>query len=393
MRRPRLVYVVTHPVTADVLLRGQLSFMRERGFDVSVVSAPGPELDRVRERERVDTVAVPMVRNNDAKADLVSLARMVRALERLRPDIVNAGTPKGGLLGMMAARALSVPIRIYLLRGLRLETVQGLLRPVLAATERVASTCAHDVACVSPSLRDVSVAGGYISKRKATIIGGGSSNGVDTTRFQRTPELRAEGTRLLESLGVPAGAPLVGFVGRLVADKGISELLDAFAIVKREVPAARLVLLGGDLGDEVADASLVAKVRAADGVVATPKIRNLAPHYARIDVLAFPSFREGFPNVVMEAASAEVPVVGFRSTGVVDGIVHGETGAIVDQRDVVGLAREITRYLKDRELAAAHGRAARARTERLFRHEAVWNAWLDAYETRLRARGLPLPKH
>lgn len=393
MRRPRLVYVVTHPVTADILLRGQLSFMRERGFDVSVVSAPGPELDRVREREGVETVAVPMVRNNDAKADLVSLARMVRALGRLRPDIVNAGTPKGGLLGMMAARAISVPVRIYLLRGLRLETVQGLLRPVLAATERIASTCAHDVACVSPSLRDVSVAGGYISEKKATIIGAGSSNGVDTSRFERTPELRAEGTRLLEALGVPADAPVVGFVGRLVADKGIAELLDAFALVKRDVPKAKLVLLGGDVGDEVADASLVAKVRATEGVVATPKIRDLAPHYARIDVLAFPSFREGFPNVVMEAASAEVPVVGFRSTGVVDGIVHGETGAIVDQRDVAGLAREISAYLKDRELAAAHGRAARARTERLFRHEAVWNAWFDAYETRLRARGLPLPKH
>ncbi|AKV01166.1 Alpha-1,3-N-acetylgalactosamine transferase PglA [Labilithrix luteola] len=386
------MYVVTHPVTADVLLRGQLTFMRERGFEVSVVSAPGPELDRVREREGVETVVVPMVRNNDAKADVVSLARMVRVLERLRPDIVNAGTPKGGLLGMIAARTLSVPVRIYLLRGLRLETVHGVLRPILAATERIASTCAHDVACVSPSLRDISVAGGYISKRKATIIGAGSSNGVDTTRFQRTPELRAEGTRLLESLGVPSDAPLVGFVGRLVADKGIAELLDAFAIVKREVPAARLVLLGGDLGDEVADASLVAKVRAAEGVVATPKIRDLAPYYARIDVLGFPSFREGFPNVVMEAASAEVPVVGFRSTGVVDGIVDGETGAIVDQRDVAGLARGITRYLKDPKLAAAHGRTARARTERLFRHEVVWNAWFEAYEARLRARGLPLPK-
>jgi len=390
-RRPRLVYVVTHPVTADVLLRGQLSFMREQGFDVTVIGAPGPELDRVRDREEVRTIALPMARKNDARKDLVSLVQLTGVLRELAPDIVNAGTTKAGLLGMMAARAVNAPIRIYLLRGLRLETASGIMRVVLAGTERVACACAHDVICNSPSLRKLAVGSGHVPGRKASVLEHGSSNGVDTDRYTRGEELRAKGAELLGALGIPPEAPLVAFVGRLAWDKGITELLDAFEIVRREVPEARLAMLGGDLGGEVAERALADRVRAAQGVVATPHILDLAPYYARMDVLAFPSFREGFPNAVAEAQSAETPVVGFRSTGVIDAVADGETGALLAQGDVKGVAENVIRYLRSPELARAHGRAARARTVARYDRRIVWNAWLEAYRVRLAARGLPLP--
>lgn len=391
MRRPRLVYVVTHPVTADLLLRGQLAFMREHGFDVAVVGAPGPDLDAVRARERVETISVPMLRAPNIRADALSLVRMTAALSKLRPDIVNAGTPKGGLLGMMAARALRVPIRIYLLRGLRLETATGMLRSVLSTTERIASACAHDVACVSPSLRKVSVDGGYIPASKAIVIGSGSSNGFDTEHFRRCESLRADGAARLAKLGVRPGDRVIGFVGRLVADKGIDELLTAFEHVRRDIANAKLVMLGGDLGDENADRQLLARVRAARDVIATKRIADLAPYYARMDVLAFPSFREGFPNAAAEASSSELPVVAFRSTGVVDAVKHGETGTLVDQGDVQALGHAILNYLRDPQRAAAHGRAGRARVLAHYEQRSVWKAWLEAYVFRLAARGLPPP--
>lgn len=385
------MYVVTHPVTADVLLRGQLTFMREHGFDVTVIGAPGPELDRVREREQVDVVGLPMARQTDPRQDPVSLARLIRILRRIRPDIVNAGTTKAGLLGMLAARATGVPIRIYLLRGLRLETAKGIMRPILAMTERIASACAQDVICVSPSLMRLSVGGGYIPSEKASVVGDGSSNGYDTERYCRSPELIAKGEALVRELGVAPGDKVIAFVGRLAWDKGITELLDAFEIVRREVPKVKLLLLGGDLGDEVAEDHLVARVRSTPGVIATGRIADLAPWYARMDALAFPSFREGFPNVPAEAGSAEVPVAGFRSTGVVDVIDDGKTGTLVKPGDVGGLARALVAYLRSPELARAHGRAARARVEAKWERHAVWRAWLEAYRTRLEARGLPLP--
>ena len=155
----RLVYVVTVPMSARYHLRGHLAYMREHGYDVTVISSPGSDLDLVAEREGVRTVAVPMAREVEPVADFRSLWRLYRAMRAIRPHIVNAGTPKAGLLGMIAARLARVPVRIYVLRGLRAETTSGLWRAVLTVAERCASACAHRVVCVSRSLAEVYVRG------------------------------------------------------------------------------------------------------------------------------------------------------------------------------------------------------------------------------------------
>lgn len=391
LRRPRLVYIVTHPVSAVTLLRGQLAFMREAGFDVTLVTSPGAELERVRRHERVDVVEVSMQREIAPAADAVSLARIVHELRRIRPDVVHASTPKAGLLGMLAAKASAVPVRVYLLRGLRLETAEGLTRQILGVTERVASSCAHDVVCVSESLRRVAVDGGFVSGEKARVLGGGSSNGVDVQRFRTTPELRAQGEAMLAAIGVPEHAPVVGFVGRMVVDKGILELLDAFDRVRRSHPEARLVVVGGGFAGEAEESRISAALARTEGVVLTGAVADPAPLYARMQVLALPSHREGFPNVVLEASAAGIPVVGARSTGVRDAVVDGETGRLVPAGDARALAEALSGYLAAPHVAAVHGRAGRERTVKLFSREAVWSAWRDYLSARLAARGLPVP--
>ncbi|MGC4079563.1 MAG: glycosyltransferase family 4 protein [Rubrivivax sp.] len=373
------MYVVTHAVTARSFLRGQLAFMGRQGFDVSVVAGGDHgELAAAAMREGVRSLSVPMEREMSPRADLVSLSAMTRALWALEPDIVNASTPKGGLLGMMAARALRIRSRVYLLRGLRLETERGARRAILATTERIASMCATEVVCVSRSLSEVAVSGGFVSERKARVLGDGASNGVDAERFSLRDDVVARAKALRDELGIPHDAPVVGFIGRLVADKGIDELARAMEIVREHVPKARLLLVGADFaGDDVDPAAQ--RLKTHSGSVVVGSVEDPAPYYALMDILAFPSKREGFPNVPIEAAACERPVVGFRATGVVDAVASGVTGELVATNDVDALAGALVRYLRDPALRRAHGRAGRARVLASFTNERVWTAWAEHY--------------
>jgi glycosyltransferase involved in cell wall biosynthesis len=382
-----MLYVVTHGLTVRHLLAGQLAWLRARGLDVAVACAPGPELDEAVEREGVQAFRVPMAREIAPVADLVSVARLARVIRRWRPHVVNAGTPKAGLLGMLAARLADVPVRIYTLRGLRLETTAGSRRFILTAAERMTSACAHEVIAVSRSLASRYVACGLASAAKVRVLGYGASNGIDPARLAVPP--RAVTSALRERLAIPVDAPVIGFAGRFTRDKGIVELVDAFERVRARIPQARLLLVGDfEQGDPVPDATTRA-IRGNPAIVLSGFVGDTAPYYHAMDVLAFPSHREGFPNVPLEAAAAGVPVVGFRATGTVDAVVAGETGTLVDVGDVAGLADGILRYLLDPELRRNHGAAGKERVEREFLSERIWQALLEDYDRLLAAAGTP----
>lgn len=380
---PRLLYVVTHGMSALHLLKGQLAWMREAGFEVAVAASPGPDLQAVAEREGVTVFPIPMRREIHPLADLRSLAALTRLVRRWRPRVVNAGTPKAGLLGMLAARLAGTPVRVYTLRGLRLETASGRTRALLALTERVASACAHSVVSVSESLRGAYCALGLAAEAKVVTLGAGSSNGVDVARFTARPPGQAR--RLRASLGLAEATPVVGFVGRFTRDKGIGELLEAFEIVSAEVPGARLLLVGDfEAGDPV-PGPVARRLCAHPGVVRCGFVPDTADYYGAMDVLAFPSLREGFPNVPLEAAAAGLPVVAVRATGTVDAVVHGETGVLVDAGDTAALADALARYLRDPALRRRHGAAGRARVLECFAPERVWSGLRDHYRGLLAA--------
>lgn len=377
----RLVYAVTHVVTARVFLRGQLAYMRNEGFDVAVVAGDETgELAEVGRREGVAVRPIRIAREMRPRDDAASLVAMTRALRDLRPDIVNASTPKAGLLGMIAARALGVRARVYLMRGLRLETETGLKRRILGATEHVAIGCASDVVCVSKSLRDTVVAGRYVRSAKAHVLGEGASNGVDAERFAPTPDRIAEGRAVRRELGIPEDAPVVGFIGRLVGDKGIAELARAMDRVREALPKARLLLVGADFAGDDVD-PIATRLRDAPWVSVVRHVSEPAPYFQAMDVLAFPSKREGFPNVPLEAAASGRPVVGFRATGTIDCVVSGVTGELVAMGDAAGLARELLAYLRDPDRARVHGAAGRARVLASFTHAKVWAAWAAYYRS------------
>ena len=249
---PKLVYVVTVPITARSLLRGQLAHLRRYGFVVTVVTSPGPQLDEVAAREQVTVVGVPMEREISPVRDAVALGRLYRILRAQRPDIVNASTPKAGLLGSIAALLSGVPVRIYVLRGLRLETTRGLKRRILMAAEWLAARCSQWVVCDSHSLRQRYAALGLAPSAKLCVLGEGTGNGVDTGRFRANPSLLQEAARLRDQLHIPPGARVIGFVGRFTRDKGIADLVEAFGRVLECCLDAVLVMIGDfETGDPV----------------------------------------------------------------------------------------------------------------------------------------------
>ena len=371
------MYLATAPEALRNLADGQLAYYRERGYEVIAVANPGEDLDFVAAREQVEIIGLSMEREIKPGSDLISLWRIWRLMRRRRPDIVVAGTAKAGLLGMLAAWMARVPARIYLLRGLRLETTRGLKRRILSLTEKIAAGCSHRVICVSKSLRDEAVALGITSPEKAIVLLHGSSNGVIAERFAQTPEVRSRAKGLRKGWGIPVDAPVIGFVGRFVRDKGFVELIDAFENIVANRPDTRLLLLGHyENGDPVPEA-YVRRIAEHPQIIRPGFIRDLAPYYGAMDVLAFPTYREGFPNVVLQAAAAELPVVAFRATGAVDAVEDGVTGMLVDVRDVRGLAAALLRYINDPALRRRHGHAGLERVLRDFQREPLWAA-LDA---------------
>lgn len=386
-RSPRLVCIATHAVTAKNLMRGQLAYLRERGFETILITAPGSDLDAVSQREQVEAVPVAMQRNISPWQDLKSLIAMCRAIRRLRPDIVNAGTPKAALLGMLAAWLCGVPVRVYTLRGLRLETAKGAtLGLVLNLVERLTSWCSTQVLCVSGSLRDAYVQRGLATREKTKVLGSGSSNGIDPGRFSAGPRLSVAALR--ERYGIRPAAPVIGFVGRLTHDKGICELFEAFERLLPEFPDLRLVLVGGFEAGDALPEELVGRLCVHPQVIRPGFVDETADFYRMFDLLAFPSHREGFPNAPLEAAAAGLPVVGFRATGTVDAVEEGVTGTLVPCGNVSALTAAARRYLDDRQLAQQHGAAGRERVAREFPQEKLWNELALLYHDLLHERKL-----
>jgi len=379
--RPQVVHVVTSDLAVQ-LMRGQLQYLQQNGFDVTLICSPGKWLDAVGRMEGVRIIELPMAREIAPLRDLMSLWGLCRIIRTLRPAVTNVGTPKAGLLAGFAAWVNRVPCRLYTLRGLRFETVNGLMRHLLVYAERLACHFAHRVICVSPSLREKAIAFGLISRERTVVFGSGSSNGVDASRFAPTPETMKRASELRCQLGIPPQAPVLGFVGRLTRDKGISELVESFLRLGHEFPDVRLLLLGFSEEEDPLSVETTRYLKTHPNVILTGEVLDTAPYYALMDVLVLPSHREGFPNVVLEAYAGGKPVVAARATGIVDAVVDGETGLLFPVGDVAALTSSLQMLLSDRASARKLGCAGQELIKRDFRQEMIWDALSKEYRRR-----------
>jgi glycosyltransferase involved in cell wall biosynthesis len=352
--RPLIVVGITHAQTCMVL-PARLRALKDAGFRVVLISSPGPLLDRIAREEEIEALPIPIQRGFAPFADIVSLFRIYRILRRLQPHITEFSTPKAGLLANLAAMLCGVPARVYLLRGLRLETLVGFRRALLLQAERIASACAHQVVCNSKSLRAKTLALRIVPARKLHLIGDGSSQGVDIFRFSPGPG------KIRDDLAIPYDAPVLGFVGRLTRDKGIPELIDAFDRILRAVPSARLLLVGWfDQSDDAVDETLRRRIEAHPSIVFTGYVPDTAPYYRAMDILVLPTWREGFPNVVLEASATGIPVVTTIATGSRDTVIPEVTGLLIPAGYPEAIAEAVLRLFRNPDVRSCMGRAGRA---------------------------------
>ena len=374
--RPRVLYVITDPISTR-LLRGQLAMLRDEGFDVHLATADGPELAAFARTEGVAAHVVPMVREPSVWRDLRALISLVALVVRLRPALVHSSTPKAGLLGTLAAWLTRRPVRVYLVRGLRFETAEGRQRTLYLGIERFVARRATHVMFNSASTRKVAEDEGIVAPGAGIVLAGGSGNGLDVSRLDDLPS-RAE---VRERLGLDHDAAVLGFVGRLTADKGIDDLV---AVVERLGAAGRdvrLLLVGTIEEADPPSARTRAFVETDPRVVTTGWVDDPVGLYPAMDLLVFPSRREGLPNVPLEAQAAGVPVVGYAATGTVDAVVDGTTGRLVEVGDVAALAAAVDELLGDDVRRAAMATAGCDWVRSTFSQERVWTELVAAYRS------------
>jgi len=388
--RTRLVHVTTVGMTLH-FVRGQVTFMRDRGFDVFALSSPGEDLTTFGEAEHVPVHAVNMTRQITPLRDLLAIVRIVRYFRHVRPHIVHAHTPKGGLLGTIAAWLSRVPVRIYHIRGLPFTSASGLRRSVLRCTERISCRFATHVLCVSESNRELAVNARLCPAPKISVLLRGSGNGVDALGVFDPARWRDQRGNVRTMTGIPSDALVLGFVGRIVRDKGVSELYDAWKVLRQEFQHIHLLIVGFFEPHDPLPSALVWALRADSRIHLTGRQRETARFYSAMDLVVLPTYREGFPNVPLEAASMGLPVVATRVQGCTDAIDDDVTGVLVPPRDAVALTGAIRRYLRCPELLHLHGAAARTRVVREFRRERVWEALHTEYAALLRQHGQPVP--
>lgn len=365
--RPRIVLFVHTAGVSSLFVAGQLERFAASGFEPHYAAGWG-EHDSPPD-VGCPTWRLPLVRPPSPLRDAWAVASGVRLLRRLRPDVVHAGTPKAGLVMMIAATICRCPVRLYAVHGLRYETTTGVRRRVLRSFERVSARCSTHVVADGASLRGVLADDLGIPADKIHVLGPGSSNGVDVERFSGA--LGRHDARL--ALGLDDDVAVLGFVGRLTHDKGLDDLVE----IHRRIGADRRVVLVlvGDYEDDdpVADATH-RHIDEHPDVIRIPWTDRPEQIYPAMDLLVFPSLREGLPNVPLEAQSAGIPVVGYAATGTVDAVADPDR--LVDVGDITALTASIVELLADPEAVADRSRAARTWVVS-FDRNAVWDARVE----------------
>lgn len=359
-----VLYGMTSGLSARGFIQGQAPYLRSRGWDVALVCSQAGDVREFAEEDGIDYYPIALERNPSLWQDLKGTVALMAAIRRIRPAVTVWGSPKASLLGVLASRVLGVP-SVYVIHGLRLEGSAGLLRRILVAAERLTCLMASRVVADGHDLRALALRLRLVRPGKIVVLADGSSNGVGASDV--APRYRGK-------LDLAEDAVVVTFAGRITRDKGVRELASAWHEIAPSHPNAHLVIAGqADPSDPAGPAYAQALSRLPNTHL-LGHIDDLDHLWADTDLMVLPSYREGLPLVVIEAAAAGVPGVVTSCTGGSEAVLDGQTGIVVPTRDVRALASALTTMLDDPDLRKRMGAAARRRSLARYDRQRLWAA-------------------
>lgn len=378
----KIIRVTTIPASMGGLLQGQLKFMSQYYKVIGVSGSGGDILEAVGKQENVDVVPVEMTRKITPFKDLKALYQLYKVFKKEKPDIVHSHTPKAGTLSMMAARLAGVPHRLHTIAGLPLLEAKGVKRFVLDTVEKITYSCATMIYPNSFVLKDIIVQNKYTVPSKLKVIAKGSSNGIDTSYFDPGLYKDQDNQAFREKHGLKSTDFVFIFLGRLVTDKGINELIESFRQINKEHPNAKLLLLG--IFEKELDPILPEtekEIETNPNIITTGWQKDVRPFFAISDVLAFPSYREGFPNVVMQAGSMGLPSVVTDINGCNEIVDHMVNGIIIPPKDANSLYEGMKRLLEDQKVFNKLSKVTRRMIVERYERQFVWESLLEEYKS------------
>lgn len=382
---PTLFRVTTVPISLQKLISGQLPYMKLHDLEPIMISAEGPEVEETIEEQGCPHIAISLTRTISPFKDLKSLWQFVRLCKRYRPAIIHSHTPKAGLIAMLGGKLAGVPVRLHTVAGMPLMETKGVKRYILEWIEKLTYSSATKVYPNSSNLREFILEKQFCKKEKLKVIGNGSSNGIDTSYFSKAQMDLQKLQNLKNQLHIRESDFVFIFIGRLVKDKGIQELVDSFIQLRKHFPYIKLLLVGW-LEQELNPLSkkTLQNIEEDPNILMVGYQKDVRPYLAISHALAFPSYREGFPNVPMQAGCFDLPCIVTDINGCNEIIEDGVNGLIIPAKAKEDLREAMGKLLMDQGLYCRLRQNARQMIVERYEQRHVWQLLLQEYQEQMK---------
>ncbi len=388
-KKIKLLRITTVPISLHKLLQGQPQYMMQNGIDVILASAHGKEIREIEKNTGLKVHILPLTRKISPLTDLKALWQTYKLIKKEKANIVHTHTPKAGIVGMLAAKLAGVPIRMHTVAGLPLMQATGLKRKILNTVERLTAWSATGIYPNSRQLANFMVKEKLVPEKKLKVLAQGSSNGIDLDHFSPTHFSKEQNVALRKKLNINPTDFVFTFVGRLVGDKGINELVSAFTALQKKHTNIKLLLVGNE---EPALDPLQENTRTTiqnnPDIITTGWVDDVRPYLAISDLFVFPSYREGMPNVVMQAGAMGLASIVTDINGSNEIIIHNQNGLIIPVKNKKALATAMETLLTNQELRQQLASQARPLIQNRFDQKLVWQALLKEYKHLAKTAGI-----